>query len=394
MNKPLDILVFIDWYLPGFKAGGPIRSVANLVHHLPHRFWIVTSAFDHDSTSPYEGVPTDTWVQRRPNENVWYCASPPSRETLRKIISERPYDRFYLNSLFSIPYAIKPLMALRKLGHASNVILAPRGMLKPGALSIKATRKKWFIQSTRKIGLYRGITWAASNEMEAKEIRQHFGDQARVLIAPNLPKSAIIRNTVPKKTSGNLRLIMVARVSPEKNIHGAIDYLTDAIRLWKKASDTAVLFELDVYGTLQNEGYLASCRQAAEKHPSLQINFKGECRPEELLELYNHYHFFFLPTLGENYGHAIAEALISGLPAIISDRTPWKALESHQAGWELPLDDGTFARILLQCAMLEHVHYQPLCEGAAAYAQKFIFDPSAMEANRQLFSANFATDVP
>lgn len=306
------------------------------------------------------------------------------------MINERPYDRFYLNSMFSVPYAIKPLMALRKLGHASNVILAPRGMLKPGALSIKATRKKWFIQSTRKIGLYRGITWAASNEEEATEIRQFFGDQAQVFVAPNLPKLAEVRNNIPQKTSGSLRLIMVARVSPEKNIHGAIDYLTDAIRLWKKESDNEVSFELDVHGTLQNAGYLASCRQAAEKHPSLQINFKGECRPEELMELYNHYHFFFLPTLGENYGHAIAEALISGLPAIISDRTPWKALENHRAGWELPLDDGTFARILLQCVMLDHAQYQPLCEGAAAYAQKFIFDASALDANQQLFSINFA----
>jgi len=24
------ILVFIDWYLPGYKAGGPVRSMANI----------------------------------------------------------------------------------------------------------------------------------------------------------------------------------------------------------------------------------------------------------------------------------------------------------------------------------------------------------------------------
>ena len=28
------ILVFIDWYLPGYRAGGPIQSIANLVNHL------------------------------------------------------------------------------------------------------------------------------------------------------------------------------------------------------------------------------------------------------------------------------------------------------------------------------------------------------------------------
>jgi hypothetical protein len=28
------ILVFVDWYLPGYKAGGQIRSVASMVGHL------------------------------------------------------------------------------------------------------------------------------------------------------------------------------------------------------------------------------------------------------------------------------------------------------------------------------------------------------------------------
>ena len=32
------ILVFIDWYLPGFRAGGPIRSCANLISHLSDEF--------------------------------------------------------------------------------------------------------------------------------------------------------------------------------------------------------------------------------------------------------------------------------------------------------------------------------------------------------------------
>lgn len=267
-------------------------------------------------------------------------------------------------------------------------------MLKPGALSIKATRKKWFIKSTRQIGLYRGITWAASNEEEAKEIYQHFGDKAQVLIAPNLPKSAESRTSIPEKKPRHLRLIMVARVSPEKNIHGAIDYLTDAIRIAKKDTTAPVKFEIDIYGTLQNQGYLTSCREAAEKHPELNIAFKGECKPEELTALYEGYHFFFLPTLGENFGHAIAESLISGLPVIISDRTPWRSLHEHHAGWDLPIDDSTFATILLKCALIDHTEYLEFCQGAVSYAKRFIFQPEALEANHKLFSVNFTDQEP
>ena len=53
MDRP-KVLVFIDWYLPGYKAGGPVRSLANLVDHLRGRvdFHIVTRNTEYtESTS-------------------------------------------------------------------------------------------------------------------------------------------------------------------------------------------------------------------------------------------------------------------------------------------------------------------------------------------------------
>jgi glycosyltransferase involved in cell wall biosynthesis len=46
-----------------------------------------------------------------------------------------------------------------------------------------------------------------------------------------------------------------------------------------------------------------------------------------------------LPTLGENFGHSIIEALSAGLPVIISNRTPWKNLMVEGVGADLPLED-------------------------------------------------------
>ena len=49
------ILIFIDWYLPGYKAGGPIQSVANLVANLKEEFEfsIVTRDTDYCEKLPY-----------------------------------------------------------------------------------------------------------------------------------------------------------------------------------------------------------------------------------------------------------------------------------------------------------------------------------------------------
>ena len=35
--KP-KILILTDWYLPGTNAGGPVRSIANMIAHLKNEF--------------------------------------------------------------------------------------------------------------------------------------------------------------------------------------------------------------------------------------------------------------------------------------------------------------------------------------------------------------------
>ncbi len=60
MSKP-QVLVFIDWYKPYFKAGGPVRSMVNLVDHLADRidFHIVTGDRDYMATTNEADVPVD-----------------------------------------------------------------------------------------------------------------------------------------------------------------------------------------------------------------------------------------------------------------------------------------------------------------------------------------------
>ena len=63
MSTP-RVLAFIDWYKPYFKAGGPVRSMVNLVEHLGTRvhFHIVTGDRDYTATSNEAQVPTDQWI--------------------------------------------------------------------------------------------------------------------------------------------------------------------------------------------------------------------------------------------------------------------------------------------------------------------------------------------
>ncbi len=376
MSKSLNILVFIDWYLPGYKAGGPVQSIANLVDRLPYEFYIVTSIFDHASNTPYSGIEPNQWHKRRHNENVMYLKRGTTHALIGQILQEHSFDRIYINSLFSLKFALIPLLSLKLKGFSYKVILAPRGMLKPGALTLKAGKKKWFLKAAKTLNLFNAITWAASNETEKQEILKHFGRNCRVMVAPNLSKQPLIRNSVPEKISGNLHLFTVARVSPEKNILGGIEFLNHTQNGH---------INWDIYGTLQNDDYLTSCRQAAKTNPRLQINFKGEVPPEQIRQVSEAYHFMYLPTLGENFGHAIAESFLTGVPVIISDKTPWQAIESEGAGWALPLDEKRFGEVLQGCIDLDNDDYLRLCNGAASYGQKIANDPDSIAANHRLF---------
>jgi hypothetical protein len=60
------IVIFIDWYLPAFKAGGPIRSVHNIVNLIGEdaQFFIVTGNKDLGDTQPLEGIICNHWTQQ------------------------------------------------------------------------------------------------------------------------------------------------------------------------------------------------------------------------------------------------------------------------------------------------------------------------------------------
>ena len=43
-----------------------------------------------------------------------------------------------------------------------------------------------------------------------------------------------------------------------------------------------------------------------------------------------------LPSHSENFGLVVAEALAAGVPALVTDGTPWRGLAEHGSGWCVP----------------------------------------------------------
>jgi hypothetical protein len=185
------ILIAVDWFTPGYRGGGPITSIAHFVAALGAHYdiSILTSDRDYGQKVPYPDIVPDTWVAHGPHCRVWYCsAEARSYRHFRQLISETAYDLLYLNSMFSVTYTIFPLWNSRSLKPEVPVLLAPRGMLHAGALSLKPLKKKLFLRALRLMGMAKHIAFQATDAQEVHDIQTAFGAAAQVYQAPNLPR--------------------------------------------------------------------------------------------------------------------------------------------------------------------------------------------------------------
>lgn len=98
------------------------------------------------------------------------------------------------------------------------------------------------------------------------------------------------------------------------------------------------------------------------------------------------YHYFILPTKGENFGHAIFEAFKIVKPVITTGKPPWNGLEVKQAGWNYPLNDReALKKIITNAIEMNNDEYQPLCRGAQKVAEEYLQKHNFIEQYHQLF---------
>ena len=249
--------------------------------------------------------------------------------------------------------------------------------------------------------------------MRQRKSEKMFGFRGTIKVAPNLPPKApsVLNKTITKK-AGELRLISIARISPEKNTLFALKVL-EACNL----PSAICLLVFDLYGTIYNQSYWEECQLIISRLPAhIKVNFCGDLPKEKIHETLQQYHFLFMPSQGENYGHSIVESFLAGCPVIISDRTPWRNLQKKErkqmtddnvdtvssgdshltsdllfpsntgVGWDLPLEHPEkFVNVIEYCTQMEQEEYDFMCKTVLEYSKHIVEDQSVLKANRLLF---------
>ena len=407
MNDTPCILILTHYYIPGFKAGGPIRSIANMVDHLglEFDFRIVTSDRDIGESKAYPGVEPNVWTQESNAKVLYVRPAMKGLLTIWRILNETDYSILYINGVFPRRFSIFPLL-FHRVGLVPRVpvIIAPRGEFSPGALMIKPKRKLAFLSFIRFFRLNHNIVWHASSEFEVKDILRQFGteahivtaevmqshlrlaDGANVFIARDLPTRRTNEGSdiVPHKESGSLKIVFLSRISPIKNLDGAIRLLTGL-----KGN-----IEFHIYGPIEDREHWQECAALIKGlDENIKVNYCGILRHEEVVNAIAQYHLLFLPTHGENFGHVIAESLSAGCPVLISDQTPWRHLDRIGVGWDIPLDQpNEFRAVLAQCVEMGASGFRSLSLRTKVYGMNRISDQESEVHHRLMFEMTMQTN--
>lgn len=374
-SKP-KLLIFIDWFYPAYKAGGPIKSVFNIMSVLKksHEIRIITSAYDLDGTAV--GQVHDELIEQEGYAIIYLTKVNYKAETVKALVEKFMPDLIYLNSVFSINFTILPLFWFKA---KFKMIIAPRGMLGEGALKIKALKKRLFLFLGKRFLFHEKHLWHASTELEAKEIRETIGKKTNVFIAQNLSSPVANRslsNTV--KEQGELNLVFLSRISEKKNLLFLVEMLS-------RHPDLNIA--LDIYGPIEDKAYWEECNTLIIQ--DMRIKYVGLVQPKQITEVLQQYHFLVLPTKHENYGHSIAESITSLVPVLVSKSTPWLNLVDYNIGYDLELDEKVWLNCMHQLILMNQVEYNEAMISCETFARNNILSNKIIQQNQKLFSLEY-----
>lgn len=382
------ILVFRDWYLPGFQGGGTIRSLSNVVEHLGDEFdfRVITRIRDHLSETDYPGVEPFVWQKVGKAQVVYLPVNRLSPLTLRKVVKGIEYHLILLTSAKSVPFALYPLM-MRKFGMLARVpiVISPKGELANIFDGKMRARQSLMRAVIRYSGLYSRCYWQATSQHERESFIRILGTRARIIDAPELPDpiEPSILNRAPKnKAAGRIRLAYLSRITRPKNLLFALQAIA------RLRGDVT----FDIFGPVQDATYWSECEAAiGSLPPNIVVHKHGSVKMSEAVQVLTGSDLFVFPSISESFGYVIFEALLAGCPVVIGTGTPWQGLASRGIGHDLPLDDpARFAAVIQEYIDMPADRFEECSQRAFAAAVNLVNERTGLKELRDLFNTALA----
>ena len=325
--------------------GGPSQMVLGLSAALAKAeidVTILTTNSNGDTGQAPLDVPLGVPLQQEGYKIIYFPCSPFRRYKfslpLLQWLNEhaKDYDLAHFHALFSpVITAAATIARYQKLPY----ILRPLGTLDPADLKKKRRLKQIYGNLLERPNIAGSAAVHFTAEEEAN-ISYRYGVKTQDLIIPlgvnipdSFPSKGETRNSLGIPQDVPLLLFM-SRIDPKKGLNFLIEATE---KLLKKG----IKFHLVLAGSNpQDPVYEEKIRQqindsSLAKYTTITVFVQGDLK----LGLLQDADMFILPSYYENFGIAVAEAMATGTPVIISEGVYiWPDVKNYDAGWVTTLD--------------------------------------------------------
>ncbi|MFC1719543.1 glycosyltransferase [Pseudomonadota bacterium] len=227
-------------------------------------------------------------------------------------------------------------------------LLAPCGMLQPKALRISNFKKKLAGLVFQNSVLENAHCLHAKSEAEYQSFRE-YGLTNPIAIIPNpLPVAPMIleaeitrfrkKHQIP---DGEKQLLFLGRLHPVKG-------LERLLMAWSELGAACHGWGLLLAGPDEG-GYRSHVEMMSiELKLGPSVRFTGPLSNQEKWVAFGASSLFIMPSDFENFGSAVAEALLAGVPVITTTGTPWKIISEQGCGWYVEANVPAVRAALLQ----------------------------------------------
>jgi glycosyltransferase involved in cell wall biosynthesis len=312
------------------RHGGPSKSVRALCRALAragHVTELLTTAPDAPPRG-FAAIDPTTGLNVRTFRRDWPQRICPSH-ALAAAVRASPAEIVHHHALW-----LRTLHYAHAQSKRSRVplVLSPRGMMSHWAWNHRRLRKQ-ISEFLIHPGAFKAVNgWHATSEGEHDDIRA-LGFKQPICVAPNgvdAPAQEEIEaarnywHEVCPETATRPTALFYGRFHQKKRLIELID-------VWIEHTPREWLLLLvgipEDYTPAVLEEYALKLSAAGRVRA-----FAGPGRPAP----YAAANLFVLPSHNENFGLAVAEALAHGVPAVVTDTTPWLQLNEDRRGWCVP----------------------------------------------------------
>lgn len=350
MRQPLRILQIIPSI--SLVYGGPSQMVRGLSAALASQgvdVTVLTTDSNGDAGQPPLDVPLNQPVEQD-GYQVWHFRCSPFRRYKFSVsllhwlwYNAAEFDLAHIHALFSpVSTAAAAIARHQKLPY----ILRPLGTLDPADLQKKRRLKQIYATLLEQQNLADAAGIHFTSSQEAK-ISERFGTETQDFVIP----LGVTPPVIPAQGKARIQLgipdaqplvLFMSRIDPKKGLNLLIPAL-------ERLLGEGLEFHFVLAGTNpQDPNYENQITQQVKASPiASRTTITGFVTGELKASLLQDADLFVLPSYYENFGIAVAEAMVAGTPVVISDQVYiWEDVQNSRSGWVGACDQDAFTECL------------------------------------------------